>query len=635
MAKIFISYDRAGKDIVEELVQDLRDEDHDVWFDQHLTGGQKWWNNILSEIRKCEVFVAALTPDSLESSACQREMKYANDLQRILLPVRLSDKVSPDSLPLGLSELQWVDYTLRNIAALKSLRRTLKNLPKAPPLPDPLPAQPPVPISYLSQLRAKIDSDSLVRQDQIQLVFELRQQFRQGERAKDILDLLQRLNKRDDLFAAVSHEIDDLIRDIGREFPISARLQPSKSELPGRDVANDASQPQVVPSDEPGLRALGKGDEPPKPPPSGATAILPEPPAVSQHIAPPEREPPLRLTGNGAASGEAKPQAQLYSSQIAAGLFIVVGLSLVVILPAIYFYMGSTKKAEQPQSETSVGSSPSSRELAPSNLPAAAPAPSNLAAAGPSPLAATPPGSEFTECASDCPKMIVIPAGKFLMGAPENETGRSVDEGPRLEVTIARPFAVSKYEVTFAEWDACAAASACPHAAHNWGRGQMPVINVSWDDAKQYVGWLSRMTGKEYRLLTEAEWEYAARAGTTTRFYWGDDVGKGNANCNGCGSQWDNKQTAPVGSFKPNAFGLYDMAGNVSEWVEDVWHADYKGAPTDGSAWIQGGDASCRVVRGGSWVNDPQYLRAASRACPPSGHRDNNLGFRVGRALTP
>jgi formylglycine-generating enzyme required for sulfatase activity len=631
MAKIFISYDRASKDIVEELVQDLRDEDHDVWFDQHLTGGQKWWNNILSEIRKCEIFVAALTPDSLESSACQREMKYANDLQRILLPVRLSDKVSPDSLPLGLSELQWVDYTLRNIAALKSLRRTLKNLPKAPPLPDPLPAQPPVPISYLSQLREKIESDSLVRQDQIQLVFELRQQFRKGERAKEMLDLLQRLNERDDIFAAVSHEIDDLIRDIGREFPISGRLQSSKSELPGRDVANDASQPQVVPSDEPELRAPGKGDEPPKPPPSGATAILPEPPAVSQHIAPPEREPPLRLTGNGAASGEAKPQAQL-SSQIAAGLFIVVGLSLVVILPAIYFYMGSAKKAEQPQSETSFGLSPPSRELAPSNLPAAAPAPSNLAAAGPSPLAATPPGSEFTECASACPKMIVVPAGKFLMGSPENETGR---EGPQREVTIARPFAASKFEVTFAEWNTCAAASACPQVEDRGRRGQMPVIDVSWDDAKGYVGWLSRLTGKEYRLLTEAEWEYAARAGTQTRYSWGDEPGKGNANCDGCGSQWDNKQTAPVGQFKPNAFGLYDMAGNVWEWVADVWHDDYKGAPTDGSAWIQGGDASRRVVRGGSWVNDPQYLRAASRAWYTSGHRDDNLGFRVGRALTP
>jgi formylglycine-generating enzyme required for sulfatase activity len=129
----------------------------------------------------------------------------------------------------------------------------------------------------------------------------------------------------------------------------------------------------------------------------------------------------------------------------------------------------------------------------------------------------------------------------------------------------------------------------------------MPVINVSWGDAKQYVGWLSQLTGKEYRLLTEAEWEYAARAGANTRYSWGDDPGMGNANCDGCGSQWDLQQTAPVGSFKPNALGLYDMHGNVWEWVEDSWHENYDSAPTDGSAWLRGGKPSYRVVRGGSW----------------------------------
>jgi formylglycine-generating enzyme required for sulfatase activity len=163
----------------------------------------------------------------------------------------------------------------------------------------------------------------------------------------------------------------------------------------------------------------------------------------------------------------------------------------------------------------------------------------------------------------------------------------------------------------------------------------MPVINVSWEEAKQYARWLSRVTGKEYRLLTEPEWEYAARAGSITPYYWGDDAGKNHANCDGCGSQWDNKQTALVGSFKPNAFGLYDMAGNASEWVEDVWHDNYNGAPTDGSAWLQGSDASRRVVRGGSWGNSPQILRAASRTWNLTGNWEVNLGFRVARTLTP
>src|SRR5215813_4348944 len=134
------------------------------------------------------------------------------------------------------------------------------------------------------------------------------------------------------------------------------------------------------------------------------------------------------------------------------------------------------------------------------------------------------PGSGFKECANGCPVMIVIPAGKFIMGSPESESNRDVSEGPQHEVTIAKPFAVSKFEVTFEAWDACVAAAACPRLADRWGRGEMPVIDVSWGDAKQYVGWLSQLTGKEYRLLTEAEWEYAARAGARTRFSWGDDL---------------------------------------------------------------------------------------------------------------
>jgi formylglycine-generating enzyme required for sulfatase activity len=138
------------------------------------------------------------------------------------------------------------------------------------------------------------------------------------------------------------------------------------------------------------------------------------------------------------------------------------------------------------------------------------------------------------------------------------------------------------------------------------------------------------MTGKDYRLLTEAEWEYAARAGTTTAYYWGGEIGKGNAK--GCGSEWDSRQTSPVGSFKPNAFGLYDMAGNMWQWVQDCYHGDYKEAPTDGSAWTSG-DCSNRVVRGGSWSSDPQVLRTANRRGAAAGGRDDDLGFRVGRTL--
>ena len=166
------------------------------------------------------------------------------------------------------------------------------------------------------------------------------------------------------------------------------------------------------------------------------------------------------------------------------------------------------------------------------------------------------------------------------------------------------------------------------------GRGTKPIINVSWEDAQQYVAWLSRVTGQPYRLLTEAEWEYAGRAGTTTAYSWGDEIGKGNADCDGCGSAWDKHEPSPVGSFKPNAFGLYDMSGDVFQWVQDCYHKDFGGAPADGSAWT-GGECNSRVVRGGSWFDNPQDIRIACRVGNAPEFRDKYIGFRVGRTLIP
>jgi formylglycine-generating enzyme required for sulfatase activity len=237
------------------------------------------------------------------------------------------------------------------------------------------------------------------------------------------------------------------------------------------------------------------------------------------------------------------------------------------------------------------------------------------------------------------PEVMVVPAGEFMMGSPTTEKGRSLNEGPQHKVTIGHPFAVSKFDVTFADWDACVSVGGCLKEGRandeGWGRGKQPVIDVSWNDAKAYAAWLSMMTGKTYRLLTEAEWEYAARAGTTTPYFWGDKIGKGNANCVDCGSDWDNRQPSPVGSFKPNAFGLYDMTGNVWRWVEDCDHFNYDGAPTDGSAWTTG-DCSRRVFRGGSWGTEPRGVRSARRRIGSTpGSRDSRLGFRVGRTLLP
>ncbi|MGO4871259.1 MAG: SUMF1/EgtB/PvdO family nonheme iron enzyme [Roseiarcus sp.] len=253
------------------------------------------------------------------------------------------------------------------------------------------------------------------------------------------------------------------------------------------------------------------------------------------------------------------------------------------------------------------------------------------------------PGASFRECAKDCPEMIVLPAGHFTMGSLATETVaddhkgpvHDVTESPQHEVTIPKPFAVAKFDVTFADWDACVSVGGCPAVSDGgMGRGARPVINVTWDDARTYAAWLSRMTGKPYRLLSEAEWEYAARAGAETPYIWGAEIPAGDADCDGCGSQWDDKETSPVGSFPPNAFGLYDMAGDVWQWVEDCYHRTYEGAPVDGSAWIETA-CSRRVVRGGSWTYRPQYLRSASRDLNAPTDRHNGLGFRVARTLAP
>ena len=247
-------------------------------------------------------------------------------------------------------------------------------------------------------------------------------------------------------------------------------------------------------------------------------------------------------------------------------------------------------------------------------------------------------GEEFRACEEEwCPWMVVVPAGRYMMGSPTGEAGRFGDEGPRHEVRIGKKFAVGKYEVTFEEWDACVAGGGCggyrPDDA-GWGRGNRPVINVNWEDAKAYVEWLSGRTGKDYRLLSESEWEYVARAGTTMAYWWGDEIGEARANCDGCGSRWDNK-TAPVGSFRANEFGLYDVHGNVWEWVEDCSHESYSGAPGEGEAWVSGGDCSRRVLRGGSWDYRPRVLRSALRSWNSSGNRSNYNGFRIARTLTP
>ena len=254
-----------------------------------------------------------------------------------------------------------------------------------------------------------------------------------------------------------------------------------------------------------------------------------------------------------------------------------------------------------------------------------------------------------------CPEMVAVPSGSFTMGSSAAEiealtkefpSGKEwwQAEAPQRKVTMSSVFAAGKFAVTFDEWDACVADGGCngyKPADQGWGRGKLPVINVNWDDAKAYAAWLSRKTGKTYRLLSEAEREYVARAGTTTAFWWGNSISTqqanyyGNSTYAGSAKGEYRQRTLPVDSFEANPWGLHQVHGNVWEWTEDCWHASYQGAPSDGTAWTTACTVgSRRVLRGGSWDYYPVSLGSASSR-NATDYRFDNLGLRVGRTLAP
>ena len=248
-------------------------------------------------------------------------------------------------------------------------------------------------------------------------------------------------------------------------------------------------------------------------------------------------------------------------------------------------------------------------------------------------------GSTFKDC-ENCPEMVVVPAGRFLMGAAKGEKGRQAAEEPQHEVTVAAPFAISEFEITFDEWEACALEGGCANYRpqdSGWGRGRRPVIYVSYDDTKAYIEWLRQKSGKAYRLPSEAEWEFAARAGTSTPFAAGETLAPTQANFDASNLPGTRKQgtyqgtTVEVGTFPANPYGLHDMEGNVFEWVEDCANKNHAGAPADASP--RGGDCSRRVAKGGAWYYEAEFARPSARMSFPKGSRLNVIGFRVARPL--
>lgn len=252
----------------------------------------------------------------------------------------------------------------------------------------------------------------------------------------------------------------------------------------------------------------------------------------------------------------------------------------------------------------------------------------------------------FRDCI-DCPEMRPIPAGSYMMGTSAAEaerlgvapTSRTLPwQQPQHRVTIANPVAFATTPVTRGQYAAFAKEVGEGVAGTGWEApgikqtDQDPVVRVNWHHAQAYATWLFRKTGKPYRLPSEAEWEYAARAGTTTAYWWGDDAGVNRTVCDDCGSEWDGKSTAPVGRFPANPFGLSDMLGQVFEWTQDCWNPGYAGAPADGSPWMTG-DCTQHPARGGSWNLDARISRAGQRGRDGSDYEGNMVGFRVVRDL--
>ncbi len=452
-------------------------------------------------------------------------------------------------------------------------------------------------------------------------------------RSADLPQDVQMLVRR----ASLSLRSEQLDADL---LPVVATLrrliEPSFGALLAPAVSSSApGAPSAVPSapppPEPAPAAPLPPPPPPPPPPLAAHHTLPPLPPVNPAPAMPRTaplpppEPVLRYRHRSSRERRAEKR-RIWALRLLMGVGglaaagMVVGLTWLVLKLILH-----PERDARPAVGHAVAATP-----------AASPVPTAEIQAASAPVAALSVGQIFRDCpAPVCPSMVVLPGGSFVMGSDADGRGSYEDERPAHVVTV-RSFAVGRFELTFQEWDACFQDKECPHwpADEGWGRERRPVINVSWEDAQHYVKWLSQRTGQSYRLLSEAEWEFAARAGTTTQYSFGDELRKLGEYA------WMNSnsgnQSHPVGEKKPNPWGLFDMHGGVWEWVQDCWHRDYQGTPpVDGSAW----EVDCRVnrhvVRGGGWGDTFRQVRSSYRYGYSAEGRSIYQGLRVARDIRP
>ncbi|MGK7911010.1 MAG: SUMF1/EgtB/PvdO family nonheme iron enzyme [Synechococcus sp.] len=645
MSKLFVSYSRQDEALAATLIDDLKTLGHTVWFDRELSGGQAWWDRILTNIRECEVFVFVLSENSQSSTACKREYRYADALRKPILPVLLADGINVNLLPPALAKVQYADYRKRDSTTALLLARAFITLSPPSPLPDPLPDPPSAPISHLGGLLEQIESSAnLSLEAQSVLLLDLKRGLHDSRTRTDTLILLDKFKNRRDIYASIFDEIHDLLESFCEE---AAETQ--------EQITRTAAQP-AQPSDNSPDQAKPNQplSEPIPPVPEAVADSLPE---LRMSSVTSERAPSTQSIGKPIGTTRQPPRVLKQNEP-----------TQPPVLPVPPRKEFSSASETEPAGESETGQ--------PTSLPA-----SNLSRRRVLKLlgfvvggglgtawlveALRPKKVEYTVVTVDEegnrnepePRqnkyrsvdlgngiqmgMVNIPEGNFLMGSPESEEGHNNNnnEGPQRDVMVPS-FWIGQFQVTQAQWQAVVELPKVEHdldsAPSHFKGDELPAEQINWWEATEFCNRLSAATGRTYRLPSEAEWEYACRAGTTTPFHFGETITtdlanyKGNytfaSEPTGVGRQ----QTTPVGSFGvANEFGLYDMHGNVWEWCEDAWHENYDGAPLGGTPWIEGGDSSRRVVRGGSWVNYPRNCRSARRAWFDSDDGDDFIGFRV------
>ncbi len=639
MSKIFVSYSRADEGRVNNIIEDMENLGHDVWFDYELSGGQNWWEKILQEIRQADIFVFILSPTSRKSSACSREYQYAHALAKPIVPLQVAEGISVNLLPPELSQIQIVDYLQTDRDAAFRLARSLSGISSFEPLPDPLPEPPAVPVSYVGTISQKIESSfNLSYEQQSVLLLDIKKCLRDSDVSEtDAVVLLKEFRKRRDLLVSTAEEIDILLEKLERSEKEAEEKEEEEEAKKAEEAAELKAKQEVERKAKEAAELKTKQEKEDK-------AKI-----ASELKAKQEAERKARETAKLVAEQNTKKQAIIPRYK---GLAVaMMGTTLAV---SVFVFTQNNDEPKPVEPQKPIISKPET-EKTPISAVTAVPKPNiketqMSVESKPVTVVAVPEQIPYE------PDMITIPKGSFTMGCKkgrdDTEGDCDSDEKPEHKVTFAKAFKMGKYEITVEQYMACVDAKVCskpawkekdaPSYYETLGKGltadDYPIVGVSWDNAKTYAEWLSKETNKPYRLPTEAEWEYAARGGDNKlAFPWGKKASHEYANygqdecCGGLKKgkdQWET--TSPKGSFDANDYGLHDMHGNVWEWVEDRWHSNYEDKPpTDGSVAWESGDSSLRVIRGGSWLNTPRNLRSADRYGYSPASRINDLGFRL------